>query len=425
MKKTKISPSKLYIAVVRRLHFLVLLAVLVPFFCKIGTLSMPDEEAARAAAGFLPLYAITFTIALIAGLFYLLQEKISNLWTFLLCAVPAAILFLLALFACENALGLSVIGAEQVPQALIVLIYLLDAIRMRTNDNSRKKAKVQEDPTWSGDAYLLPLPALQFLIVFALFYIVALFFHSNELALVALIGAIVYFLLVLPYLMLSRREDYIEGHHAVNRIPTQRISQLQTVSLIRVLVPCALLAITALLTSAGRRFLTLPEIRFAGSTLPPDFEFVMQRRLFEKMVEMELLEEGAPPPQWIVDVINFVENALSVVMLALIAYLIYRAVRSLTLLFRKQADEETRTYSSAQTQDEHTSLKEPRQHRRLRMPLDAVRRRYKRTILHYRKEAPDISETPSQIEALAGLPDTQQMHELHESYEIARYGRRD
>lgn len=425
MKKPGITPSKLYIAGVRRLHFLVLMAVLVPFFCQIATLSMPAEEAAASAKGFLPLYFITLTIAFIAVLFYLLQETVSSLGFFLLSACPPAIVFLVILFSCERALGISVSGAEQVPQSLIVLLYLLDAIRMRTNDNSRKKAKAQEDHSWTGDFYLLPLPALQFLAAFALLYIIALFFHSHELAVVALTGAMAYFFLVFPYLMLVRREEFLEERHSVNRIPTERIAVLQRTSMLRVLVPCTLLSIAALMTSAGRRFLDMPKIRIPASTLPPDIYFTFQRRLYEKMIETGLFEEGAPPPKWIVDVINFIENMLSVVMLCLAAYLFWRAVLGLVRIFRKDAGEETLTYSSSQTHDEHISLKTAKRARRFQAPLNPVRRRYKKTILHYRGEAPGISETPAQMEALAGLPDTEQMHELHDSYETVRYARPD
>ena len=52
-----------------------------------------------------------------------------------------------------------------------------------------------------------------------------------------------------------------------------------------------------------------------------------------------------------------------------------------------------------------------------------IRRRYRKTILHYRSEAPGISETPSEIETLAGLPDSEDMKSLHAEYEKVRYGR--
>ena len=55
--------------------------------------------------------------------------------------------------------------------------------------------------------------------------------------------------------------------------------------------------------------------------------------------------------------------------------------------------------------------------------LHGVRRRYRRTILQYRKEAPGISETPSEMESAAGLEDSDDMKALHAEYEKVRYGR--
>ena len=71
--------------------------------------------------------------------------------------------------------------------------------------------------------------------------------------------------------------------------------------------------------------------------------------------------------------------------------------------------------------DEHISLRPSSFSWSVR--LSGIRRRYKKTILQYRGEAPGISETPAQIERLAGLPDTEQMKSLHAEYEKARYGR--
>ena len=165
-----LTPAKIYIALVRRLHFLVLLALMVPCYCLIVTYGLPAGEAETARSHLLPLYALTLTLAFPAAFTYLLQEKVKSIGTFLLCACPVMVLFLAGLCYLEMHLSLSILGGEQLPQALILVLYLFDAIRMRTNDNSRKKAKMQEDHSWMGDLYLLPLPALRLLIPFAAVY---------------------------------------------------------------------------------------------------------------------------------------------------------------------------------------------------------------------------------------------------------------
>ncbi len=415
--------SKLYIKGVRRLHFLVLMALFVPFFCRITTLGLDEQAAADAVQTFIPLYVLSLSIVLPAAMIYLIQEKASSIWTFLICACPMVLIYLSLLFWADNALGLNVNGSEKIPQALIVLMYLLDAIRMRTNDNSRKKSKDDNDLSWVGDQYLLPLPALQFLLLFALFYVLALLFHSHELSFTALIGSIMYFFLVLPYLMLLHREEYLENRHNVHRIPTELIARLQGISMARVLIPCSLVAIAALMTSSGRRFLDLPKIVFESSYTPFRYHPLPRCGLMRVLKEMEIGKRGGPPPQWLMDLLEFVDNIVAMLILALIAYAFYRGIKGIVVRFNYKNRPDSPLTRKVQTTDEHISLKKERKRFTFREPSNSIRRRYKKTILHYRKEAPEIHETPSRIEALAGLPDTPQMRILHDEYEAARYGR--
>ncbi len=379
--KKPVSLSKLYIAGVRRLHFLVPMAVLVPFFCRITTLGLDADEVAAAAATFVPLYGLTLTLVLPAIAIYLVQEKVSSLWVFLLCACPIALLYLAGLFACEDALGLSINGSEKIAQALILLAFFLDAIQMRTNDNGRKKAKNENDISWRGDEYLLPLPALQFLILFVLFYVGALLFHSHELAHVALTGSILYFFLVFPYLLLYRKEDYLEDRHNVHRIPSELIARLQGRSLLRVLTPCALFAAAAVMTSSGRQFLTLPKITYSGSDGPMYSPFLMRYWMRNEMFEMELFKKGAPPPKWLTEIFYFLDNVVTLLVLALAAYALYRGVRGLVIRFGYSYKAPQVSTLRALAADEHTSLKKPHPTRTPLQPGDSVRRRYKKTIL--------------------------------------------
>ena len=68
--------TELYIALVRRLHFVFVLALMVPFLCLTVTFGMSPARAALAQACFLPLYALTLTLAVPASVMYLLQEKV-------------------------------------------------------------------------------------------------------------------------------------------------------------------------------------------------------------------------------------------------------------------------------------------------------------------------------------------------------------
>lgn len=419
--KPDISPTKIYLALVRRLHFLVLLALLVPCLCLIATFGLPEEAATQYSACFLPLYALTLSLTLPVSFMYLMQEKVKNLGAFLLCVCPVSFLFLAGLCRLEMGLGLSVRGAEQVPQALILLLYVLDAIRMRTNDNSRRKARLQEDHSWRGDLYLLPLPALPLLIPFAAIYVSALFLHSGELAHTALVGAILYFFLVLPYHILSHKEAYLESRHHITRIPARQIARLEGLALARLLLPCAGLAVAAILSSGGRRFLDLPPF-------PLDLGSIVRHRgvyslspLWRLLSVLGLYQPGEPVPAWLDQLIDFMENVLTVFMTAVFAYFFWIGIRSLWRRFRRMAQEDGARTMIGEAQDEHVSLKKPRRRQDSGRGLSPVRRRYRRTILRALGEPPKPWETPSMMEERARLAGTEAMRELHESYVQDRY----
>lgn len=420
--KRSVSFQTVYIALVRRLHMLVLLSCLVPCFCQVIASGMSAQDAEAAFACFLPLYGMTLTLAVPAAFAYLLQEKVKTLGVFLLCALPVSWLFLAGLFALEKHLGLSVMGCEQVTQALILITFLLDAVRMRTNDNSRKRAKAQEDHSWTGDMYLLPLPSLAILAPFAVLYVCALFFHSNELAQTALTGSILYFFLVLPYHVLVRNQEYLESRHHVSRIPVKQISRLQRSSLLRVMIPCALLAAAALLTAGGRQFLDLPSLGLDLFRKPEYGVSYDQNALIRELIALGYLKRGAPPPRWLIALLDFIDNALTIFLTGLIFYGIWLIIRSVIIRFRRQYEEQKPKIAAGGGLDEHVSLKPPRTAAVRNRQGAGIRRRYRRIILRFRGGPPDPYESPSLMEERAGLPDTEPMHRLHDEYEKARYG---
>ena len=416
------SPGELYITLVRRLHFLLPLSVLVPVFCQIITSGMDPRQAASASDCFMPLYFLTLTLALPAAFSYLMQEKAGNFGLFLIGAVPVSVLYLIALFWLEDKLSLSVLGCEQVPQALIVLAFLLDAIRMRTNDNSRRKAKAQGDHSWAGDSYLLPVPSLTILLPFALIYLAALFLHSHALAQVCLVGAILYYFLVLPYHVLVRRKAYLESRHSISRIPDRTIARLQNTAIVQMLLPAALIAAAALMTAGGRYFPNLPEFALEPLLQRESFTSYEQNALLRELIALGLLEKGTPPPQWLVSLLDFLENALTIILTVVLLYALWLGIRSLIRRFRREYAEDTAPSYLSRSGDEHVSLKDPLRKAARRQEENTIRRKYRRTILRFRGAPPQIYETPSMIEAEAQLPDTPAMHTLHEAYEKARYG---
>ena len=60
--------------------------------------------------------------------------------------------------------------------------------------------------------------------------------------------------------------------------------------------------------------------------------------------------------------------------------------------------------------------------RRHKTTEEQIRREYRRFIRKNRKDRPNLYETPREIEMLAGVADTVEGQDMHERYELARYG---
>ena len=295
---------------------------------------------------------------------------------------------------------------------------------MRFNDNERVRAKKLQDLSWTGDDYLLPQPWLQILAVFLLLYIASLFSHSKGLGDVALAGAVLYFFLVFPYRFLKNRSDYLEKMIHISSVPSARIRRLTGIFLAAVLISCALFAGLAAMSASGRIFLTLP--RFRGTLNPDLVSGFQQEAQMEQLMDLQDLigAEGREPPVWLQLFFQILENVLTVAGLVFIAVLLVRMLQKAVRAFRIR-DTENGDEIESLLQEERASLRARTGFggSAAEREKNRIRRRYRRTILRYRKEAPGIQETPSEMEKLAGLPDTEEMRNLHLDYEQARYGR--
>ena len=307
-----------------------------------------------------------------------------------------------------------------------MVLFALDALQMRFNDNERIRAKKLQDMSWTGDDYLLPRPWMQILVIFLLLYLVSLFSHSKGLGDVALAGAVLYFFLVFPYRFLKNRSDYLEKMIHISSVPSVRIRRLTGIFLAAVLISCALFAGLAAASASGRIFLTLP--RFRGIPNPDPVSGFQQEAQMEQFMNLQNLigTEGREPPVWLQLFFRVLENVLTVAGLVFISVLLVRMLQKAVRLFRIR-DTENGDEIESLLQEERVSI-------RIRTGFggsagerekNRIRRRYRRTILRYRKEAPGIQETPSEMEKLAGLPDTEEMRNLHQEYELARYGRNE
>ena len=417
MNQRKISLSTVYLRVVRRLHMIPVLALLAPFLCALLDYSLARGGEA-AEHSLLRVYLISLLLVIPAALLHLAEMLLKRLSLYVLGGVMIIALGTAGFSAvCSHAGGPAAGPGTAAALAALILVFF-DALQIHNNDNRRRIAKLEEDPSWEGDIYLLPQPTFLVLIWFAVIYVISLFIHSEGLGTAALSGSVLYFFLVFPYLVLKGLEYYLENRRHVSSIPLEGIRRLHSRTIPAVLIPCGLVAAVSILSAGGRRFLDLPVFPPMEEALFGN-DMMMELWIRERMEMLNLLEEGAPPPAWLLTALAWIENALTLlaflVILRFVVFLLLAAARRFGLILP-----ETSGDSAREDRDEHVSLRPAA--RPVSREEAGVRRRYRRTILRAMGKAPEISETPDEMERLANLQGTEQTKALHEEYERVRYG---
>ena len=416
MGEQKISFSAFYLRAVRRLHMVPALALFAPLLCALMNYAL-EESGAAGEVSIFPLYLSSLFLVIPAALLHLAEHCSKKLILYVISGVVITAL-VMAGFVWAGSISGTAPGPAIAADLAAILLVFFDAMQIHNNDNRRRIARLEEDPSWSGDSYLLPQPSFPVLSWFVIVYVFSLFLHSTGLGTAALAGAILYFFLIFPYRVLRGRENYLENRKHVSSVPLAGISHLHNRTIPEVLIPCGLVAVVSLLTAGGRRFLDIPLFP-AMEDLPFGNAPMMESWVRQQMEIMNLIEDGAPPPAWLLTALTWIENAITVLAVFLVLWALAAMLLTAARRFGMIVPEERRK-KAQEDEDEHTSLKPASG--RMSREAAGIRRRYRRTILRARGHAPGISETPDEMERLSDLRDTPEMKALHEEYERVRYG---
>ena len=409
-----------YTESVRRLHLIVPLALLIPMLALVPIGGMEASSAAAADSRLVGAYLSGLLLAIPCGLIYLAESRISRFPLFLLTCLLLMAGSLTVSYYWGKATGLSAQGTDLAADVVILLLIFLDAMSMRYNENSRIRSKREADLSWTGDSRFLPGPGWAVFVCFAGVYAISLIVHSAGLGNAALAGGILYFFLFCPWLLLRGRAKYLENRKHVRGVPAQRIRKLHNRLIPAILLPASVLAAVSMLTAGGRQFINLPSFQIPVDESRIQESFMQQQFMMEELMQMAGAEEGAAPPQWVVRLLLFIENAVTVICIVLFIWFLVHLILYAAKKFSGIEKEEKKTHF-AEGIDEHFRIRTPSM--RPFTSLSGVRRRYRRLILTYRKQAPGISETPSEMEELAHIPESEDIHSLHDEYERVRYGR--
>lgn len=394
-------------------HAMLIMAIILPLLCALG---LEQQDIAGQH-----LYAKCLLILLPIIVTDYAVEKCRSLLTYLVICILT--------FAATGALGM-IVALSIHPMGLsmgytVVLsvetvFVIMDRLLGRMRKKEKEEAAMEADPYWQPTRDNLREPAFPVLFYFLIIYIAAQNVNNPEVCNVALFSAVLY----TPVFFIWRYVDEIENYLFLNKrtcnLPSKRIYGIGSGILAAFLV---LLAFAVLVSASAINRRKYSDIR----------KWVMERKVDYSELEIEndtdhagedpmeelaaLYGEPKPVPLWL----TFLSYLFMAGAFLFVVVLLIRAIRTQFRIFRETGDEngdiveelretEPAQKKSVKVRSRHFSEKE------------RIRRQYRKTIRHYRKERPAVFESPAEIEQNAGAAEVEEVRSLHIRYERARYG---
>lgn len=285
----------------------------------------------------------------------------------------------------------------------------------------------REEPLAARKTSFLDVPSLSLVWYFVVFYMIGLCLSAKLLCDIAFCSAVIYVFAALFYEFFSATMAYLEMNKRTKGIPRRR---LYRVSFSMFLVFAAFLFVATLPAAAmsGQRQYTNIREWFDGVELVPyeyESDAGFQQPAQGGMNWIELLDDGEPAPEPS-KIVNAIFWGIGAVCVGAFLYGVFLMLRQVLRDFRSSRDENGDIVEEIEDdrimKQKETLLKKKGRYG-AESEAERIRRRYRRTIRKHRKERPAPYESPSEIEAYAGLKNDEQMHQLHREYEEVRYGK--
>ena len=347
------------------------------------------------------------------------------------CRNLASYLFLCALvFAATGALAWILAGSLHdsvlfwgyflllLAETLFVIINRLTARLQKKKD---KEAVLVADPTYRPFYDILKEPSFFVLIYFGAVYFLAVNFNSPSVCNAALFSSILYAVITFLYQYVCETERYLFLNKRTCNLPSKRIYGIGSGILMIYLLFLMILILPSLFTISHRHYHDLRELT---SDVTIEYSEFMPENSTENMGEdpmAALLAEygdAAPAPWWL-DLIFYIITAIVFVFLAIT---LIKKVYAVFQDFRLVNDENGDIVEELQDTAEDIRKIRTRSRRRPLSEKERIRKEYRKTIRQHRKDRPAVYESPTEIEANAGIAGTEEGTALHMRYELARYG---
>lgn len=306
-----------------------------------------------------------------------------------------------------------------------MLAETLFLIIKRFADRVRAAKWEREEPLAAKKISFLDAPTGSLVWYFVVFYLFGICLNAELLCDIAFVSAIVYTFIAVFYEYFCATGNYLEMNKRTRGILKRR---LYGVSFSMLLVFAALLLVgmlPAILLSGQRQYTDIREWLDDVVLVPYQYEndIGFEPPAFGGPDWMELLNDGEPAPEPS-KFVNALFWGIGAVCVGAFMYGVFLVIRQVLRDFRNSHDENGDLVEALEDdvlRQRESMLK--RRGRGAQSEAERIRRRYRRTIRKHRKDRPAPYESPTEIEAYAGLKDDEQMQVLHQQYEEVRYGK--
>lgn len=407
-----------YLKVMEYIHAALHFAVLIPFVYAVAEMSDP------AGTGLFYLKCLLTAVPVVLTDVAVRRTKSLVSYVLSCAAVFAGLAGIMSLFLHIRAGSGNLAFAQRCYFAGILLETLILA-GMRFYNRVKEAAREREDPLASSEPGMLNSPALSHLWYFVVFYLLGLCTDSKMLCDITFGSAVVYIFVALAYEHLCAARHYLELNKRTKGISRRRLYGIGLSMLLLFAVLLFLGMLPSVLLSRQRKYTNFRDWFGEVKLAPFEYEgiggFDIPMQGGGGMMELLGSGEPAPEPSMLMNVAFWMIGAVCVLVFC---YGVFLFIRQVLRDFRNGQDENGDVIE--ELKDELPYKEESlykKGYRGLESDAERIRRRYRRMIRKHRKERPAPYESPTEIEACAGLADNEEMQRLHVEYEAVRYGK--
>lgn len=398
------------------IHAALIIAIIIPLLYSMGT------DPMDFTGGNLYLRCLIIILPIAASDFA--TEKCRGVLSYLMTSAAIFALTGLISWGLSFSLHSNTMSWAYVIMMLCGTVYvMIDRFMERIKKHQAKKLARGEDPDWHPYHTVLREPSFLALSYFVVVYTIARNLNSPSVCNAALFSAVVYTLVTLLYHYVCETENYLFLNKRTCNLPSKRIYGIGNGMLAIFLVLFLFTLLPSLFTVQSRHY---RDLRNWSANIETDLPAPEEEPRAEESAEdpmaalMAEYEEAKPTPQWVLYLTYVMEGVVFLLLTLLLLRKIFATFRT----FREAIDENGDVVEELHDAGEAPlSMKKSAPIKRRLSERERIRKEYRKTIRRHRKDRPAIYESPSEIEAHAGLAGSKDCLRLHEAYELARYGR--